>query len=282
VGQRGRVDAGGYAVGVERVPLLIEPDPDDPGCASIYVDGTVAGRPYRFLLDTGAARTQLTTDEYTGALSQASSDSSAGAFSAPVSYPVVTITDLAVGPLRAAPLEVTRVDGNGPHVQNILGMDVLSQHCCHFRLDAGALDIEASPGHLADRDLTLDRRGHVYVAVHWPDVTAHACWDTGAGATLVNRGFWLAHPELFEQVGTSVGTDVSGAQTETPTLVMAETVIGGRAFGPHPVVAVDLSAPNGPTDIPMDLILGYPTLRQADWLMDFPARRWTITRATRR
>jgi hypothetical protein len=27
----------------------------------------------------------------------------------------------------------------------------------------------------------------------------------------------------------------------------------------------------------MDLILGYPTIRQADWLFDFPARRWTLT-----
>jgi hypothetical protein len=28
----------------------------------------------------------------------------------------------------------------------------------------------------------------------------------------------------------------------------------------------------------MDLILGYPTIRQADWLFDFPARRWAVTR----
>jgi len=27
----------------------------------------------------------------------------------------------------------------------------------------------------------------------------------------------------------------------------------------------------------MDLILGCPTLRQADWLLDFPAIRWTVT-----
>jgi len=27
----------------------------------------------------------------------------------------------------------------------------------------------------------------------------------------------------------------------------------------------------------MDLILGYPTIRQADWLFDFPAARWAVT-----
>jgi hypothetical protein len=28
---------------------------------------------------------------------------------------------------------------------------------------------------------------------------------------------------------------------------------------------------------PMDLILGYPAWRQADWLFDFPARKWALT-----
>jgi hypothetical protein len=28
----------------------------------------------------------------------------------------------------------------------------------------------------------------------------------------------------------------------------------------------------------MDMILGYPALREADWLFGFPARRWALTR----
>ena len=48
-------------------------------------------------------------------------------------------------------------------------------------------------------------------------------------------------------------------------------------FGPHQAVAVDLSRVNSTLEYPMDLILGYPTIRQADWLFDFPARRWTLT-----
>jgi len=264
---------------VERIPLIVEPDPDDPGCANIAVDGTVAGRPYRFWLDTGAARSQLETDEYTATLSQVASESSGGALSGPASQPVVTVTDLAVGPLRAATLEVIRAGGPA---HNLLGMDVLGRYCCHLRLETRALDVETSPSHLADRDLLMSRRGHVHVDLHWPGVTATALVDTGAGATLVNRDFWLAHPELFEQAGMSVGTDVSGAQAEAPALLMAETVIGGRRFGRHKAFAVDLSGPNSTAEIPMDLILGYPTLRQADWLLDFPARRWALTGTIRR
>ena len=157
-------------------------------------------------------------------------------------------------------------------------MDVLGQYCCHFRLNAGVMGLEAPPGIQADNDLLLDRRGHPYVDVHWPGVTGRACWDTGSGATIVDRDFWVSHPELFEQIGVSVGTDGNGEQAETPLLLMAESVIGQRLFNRHKAVAVDLSPVNGTLEYPMDLILGYPTMRQADWLFDFPAKRWMLTK----
>jgi hypothetical protein len=53
---------------VKRLPLIIEADPEDPDCASVLVDGTIAGRPYRFVLDTGTARTKIVADEFTATL----------------------------------------------------------------------------------------------------------------------------------------------------------------------------------------------------------------------
>jgi hypothetical protein len=258
---------------VRQVPLIIEPDPDDPDFASVLVADTVAGRPYRMLLDTGAARTQLDADEYTRALTPVDRDSSAAAFGGDVTDPVVTVTDLVAGPLRVSALDVTRSESRRG---NVLGMDVLGQHRCHFRLGAGVLDLD-SPGHEACHELLVGRRGHPYVEVNWPGVSGLACWDTGAGATVVNRDFWLGHPGLFEPIGASAGTDAHGEQAETPLLHAAGPVIGQRSFGRQKVVAVDLSGVNSTLDYPMDLILGYPTLRQADWLFDFPARRWAIT-----
>jgi predicted aspartyl protease len=41
------------------VDLVIVADDNDPGCASVMVDGTVDGRSYRFLLDTGTGRTHI-------------------------------------------------------------------------------------------------------------------------------------------------------------------------------------------------------------------------------
>src|SRR5215469_7876300 len=106
------------------VPLVIEPDPDDPESVSIFVDGTIAGRSYRFLLDTGAARTQVEADEFTLALGTAGYEHSSGSFAAQT-YPVVTVSDLEVGPMTAASLDVIRADPIPPHPRTLLGMDVL-------------------------------------------------------------------------------------------------------------------------------------------------------------
>ena len=92
----------------------------------------------------------------------------------------------------------------------------------------------------------------------------------------MNQGFRLAHPQLFEEAGTATGTDAAGATLQTPLVLMAEAVIGGRRFGRHRAAVVDLSHANSTIELPMDLILGYPTLRQADWLFDFPASRWAV------
>jgi predicted aspartyl protease len=258
-----------------QIPLIIEAEPDDPGCATVMVDGTVAGRPYRFILDTGAARSQLEADEYTSTLQARPGESSWGAFASHCD-PLVTVTDVVVGPLRVATLDVTRVSPVPQRPGSLLGMDVLRRCRCLFRLQAAVLDVEAPADGQAGRELRMDSRGHVYVKVSWPGVAGQACWDTGAGITVVNRDFWLAHRRLFEEIGTSAGTDATGATVETPVVLVAEAVIGGRSFGRHKAAVVDLSQVNRTLELPMDLILGYPALRQADWLFDFPARRWTV------
>jgi hypothetical protein len=259
------------------MPLIIEPDLDDPDCAEVLVDGTVAGRPYRFLLDTGAARTQLVADEFTAGLISHAQHRSSGVFAASTN-PLVMVPDLAVGPLAATTLAVERIDAAQPGAQNLLGMDVLRHHCFRFQFDRSTLAPEHSPAADADRALQVDAAGHPYVDVRWPGVTGRAQWDSGAGMTIVDQAFQLNHPELFEEAGCSVGTDSTGAQAEVPTFVLAEALIGGALFARHKVAVVDLSQVNATLDIPMDLILGYPTLRQANWLFDFPAGRWAVAR----
>jgi len=260
-----------------RIPLIVEPDPDDPECAEVMVDGSIAGRPYRFLLDTGAARTHVVADDFTTNLAKYGKHNSSGVF-AVASNPLVTLPELVVGPMAGSSVDAVLVDATQPGAQNLLGMDVLKGHRCHFLFDSETLAIEAAREVDGMRPLHMDDVSHPYVEVSWPDVTAHSVWDSGAGITIVDQAFWLKHPDLFEEAGTSVGTDATGMQVETAMFVMAETEIGGEWFARHRVAVVDLSRANATLDQPMDLILGYTTLRQANWLFDFPAKRWAITR----
>jgi hypothetical protein len=94
----------------------------------------------------------------------------------------------------------------------------------------------------------------------------------------VDQSFLLSNPGPFTAAGTSAGTDSTGAQAQADTFLMAGAHIGGAAFAPHRVASVDLSRVGSSPAESMDLILGYPTLRQASWLLDFPARRWSLTR----
>jgi hypothetical protein len=48
--------------------LIIKQDSDDQEAAEILVDGAIDGKQYRFLLDTGAARTKVKYDNFTSNL----------------------------------------------------------------------------------------------------------------------------------------------------------------------------------------------------------------------
>jgi hypothetical protein len=258
--------------------LLIKPDDEEPESAEIYVDGRVGDRAYRFLLDTGAARTSLVVDDYTSSFESGEKSASSGLF-ASSSDDVITVPRLEVGPIRRQDFTLVRAFETTPNMRNLIGMDVLKEHCCHFLFEESRVLIDEDDEiDFPMQPLLMDRKFHPYVDVRFGGVTAKAVWDTGAGITIVDMNFLNQHPELFEGAGESSGTDSKGATQVTPMFTVAEPMIGGVMFSRHKVAAVDLSQVNAALEIPMDFILGYSTLRQANWLFDFPRRQWGISK----
>ncbi|MFI6317236.1 aspartyl protease family protein [Nonomuraea sp. NPDC050556] len=250
------------------VPLIVEPDPDYPDCATILVDGVIAGLPHRFVLDTGTARTHVTADDYTSTLPSHAQHQATGVF-ASCGQDLVMLPSVSLGPVTIPDLEVTRA----PSSRSLLGMDVLGSVALRFDFLRAELSMAASGSFPTRWPLERSPGGHPFIDVVWPGTTGRACWDSGAGITVVDRGFLTEHSDLFQPIGTATGTDSTGTQVETELYVMAEARAGDAILAPTTVAAADLPRTNGR----MDLTLGYPALCQADWVLDFPANRWSAT-----
>lgn len=78
-----------------------------------------------------------------------------------------------------------------------------------------------------------------------------------------------------------MGTDSTSTQRIVPTCHVAALRTGGVSVAQHIAAIIDLT-PTGAADDgpPTDLVLGYPALSQANWMFDFPARRWSASSAS--
>ncbi|MEU3164300.1 aspartyl protease family protein [Streptosporangium sp. NPDC006930] len=256
------------------LPLLLEPDPDDPEFVSLFVEGTIDGRPYRLLLDTGAAQSKLMADEFTSTLKVAGHKRSNGVFGASPTEDLVVLSKLTIGPIEKTDLTVVR--STGKNQQNLVAMDFLGDMTLVIDFDHSEVGF-APGGSLPTRwPLRRSPRGHPFLDVKFPGITGQACWDTGAAVTVVNADFIAENRSLFTLVGTSIGYDSTGASQETPMYRMAAATVGEITLAAHTVAAVPL--PQDP--MPMDVVLGYPALRQYNWTMDFPLNRWSAAPAS--
>ncbi len=258
--------------------LIIKQDEEDVEAAEIYVDGTVGGKKYRFLLDTGAARTTVQLDEYTSTFNSIEKSNSSGAFTKTIDD-LITVPYVELGPILKKSFTIARMVENSPDKRNLIGMDILKDFCCHFFFDENRVSIDPEEETESDdtfQDLFLDNRFHPYVNIQFGRLIVKAVWDTGAGITIADMRLIKKYPNFFQEIGKSIGTDSTGTKMETPMFTMASTIIGNMEFTPLKVAGVDLSHLNSTIEVPMDVILGYNTLSKANWLFDFPRKKWTI------
>ncbi len=257
------------------IPLIIEIDADDQQCTIVFVDAFVADQTYRFILDTGASRTQVVADDYINTLEKVGEHRSRGVF-ALSSQRTVLLPNIAIGPLESGAI-VASVAPRSESMHPLIGMDLLYRHRLHFLFDREVLVIDETPLGYVFNSLALDDANHLYLEARWPTATASCVWDSGAGMSIVDEAFWSTNRNLFTTIEDSIGVDASGAQRSSTTYEVSDMTIGGRRFAPHHVAVVDLSSANSTLDTPMDMILGYPTLRQYNWFFDVPQRLWSIT-----
>lgn len=261
--------------------FFVEQDKDDPDASDVYVDGTLDNRPYRFRLDTGAARSSIKSDDFTSTFKVVGTKKSAGVF-AKSHDDLILVLQIQVGSLSQSQATVARTSKSNPNRANLLGMDFLKRYAFHFQYEhsrAEVVDADMMANKVSFLDLFMGENSHPYVDLSWEgDVQAKGVWDTGAGVTCFDVGFMKKHPSLFTKVGTSIGTDSSGTTQETPVYLLKEFKLGGKLFPAVRVVVIDLSVPNSTIKTPMDFILGYNVQKRANWIFDFPQKKWAISK----
>lgn len=249
-------------------PLIIEPDPDDRDCAVMKIDGQVEGRPVRFILDSGASRSRIVTG--VDASSTLRHGTSTGLFGRADTRRGIA-SEIRVGTVTATGLEVDVV-GQRESQPSLLGVDVLGSYSLLLDLDRSTVGFDEQPPYgLAWQTLRIGEHGHPNIELDWHEVTGRAVLDTAAGMTVASEAFVTAHPTLFTPAGVASGTDANAHRRQTPTYLMAPCTVGGLRLGPHRVAMIDLAGV-GATDT--DLIVGYTTIGQANWCIDFPRHRW--------
>jgi hypothetical protein len=260
------------------IDLFIEIDPEATDEALYFVDGSISGHPYKFLLDTGAARSAIIQDEFNTQYEAVGASGGSGAFM-PSDNDLIMVPDIRLGTLVQEDMVLGRTKGDASRRTNILGMDFLQHYRCEFYFDQNKLVIDQPNNTNDDVSLYTLQTGakyHPYVDVSVESVTAKAVWDTGASITLVDSNFIAKHPNLFTPDGTSEGTDSTGATFETPMYKMKACEIGQSMFPEARVATVDFSHMNANNAIPMDMIIGYNIYSKANWLFDFPNKQWAF------
>lgn len=254
------------------------PDPEDERCLEAWAEVVVDEVPLRLLVGTGTPRSALPHVEPFATRPKRMTPGGRGAFGGPADEETLVEADaLRVGELVAPKLEV-QLQPEGWRHPGLLGMDVLGSHRCDFHFDAPRIDLDHNdvPA-TAWYPLTTASHSTPTVPVTWHRTSVNAVWDTGAGATLVDRSWAGRHPDIVAvHSETGRGVDVTGAEAGHHWGTLAACRIGEAAFTEQTCAVVDLSGLNGSLATPMDVVIGLPLIAQASWCMDYPHRRWTF------
>lgn len=257
------------------IPLLYEHDDDlEPESVVLIVEGSAVGEPLRFVVDTGAARCSLPDVGAISELIAIGADPGRGVSGSVSGDDLVIVDEIMIGELSTRAVGASRSSRSRP----LLGMNVLGEHRCHFRFTADQLDVDG-PNVTSGRERALARHpnGSPLVDVKVGDVTTRAVWDTGASLSVVDIQFVRAHPDLFEFGADGSGFDAVGTALTGRHARLAPCTIGARLFEASACIIIDLAALNAVLDEPINLIVGMPIIRRADWLFDFPANSWHVS-----
>ncbi len=256
------------------VAIEVIPDAELADAATVRVLVDIDGTSRTLILDTGGATSGLRADDLPASSSTVARErpGGRGAFAPGGATRQVEAEVVTVGDLRVPGLSFDVEEH--PAARSILGLDVLAHHRLDLRFGRGVLEFDGDEAVDRRHPLVRSAHGHPFVRACWDDVETDALWDSGAEVTVVDESFAARHGRLFTPLGDAEAGDARGASREVRLVRMAGVTIGGRAFPPSTAVVTPLAGLERPGVPRLDVILGMPVLRRADWTLHLAEGWW--------
>lgn len=256
------------------VAIEVIPDAEISDAASVRVLVDIDGTARRLVLDTGGATSGLRAVDLppTSSTVARSSPGGRGAFAPGGASRQVEVGVLTLGDLRVRGLLFDVEDD--PRAHSILGLDVLAGHRLDIRFGRGSVTLDGGAAVARRHPLVRSAHGHPFVRASWGGVETDVLWDSGAEVTVIDEAFAARHAHLLDPLGAADAGDARGASRRVEVVRMAAVTIGGRSFPPSTAVVTPLAGMRRPGEPPLDVILGMPVLRRADWTLHLAEDWW--------
>ncbi len=252
-------------------PPCARPARFSPDIADLVLDGTLAGKPVRIGIDTGANASHVSSKLATSLPAVAGRRvMQNSAFDKPIVSAMHTVEGLELGGHRFAGF--TASTGQDDHYDVMLGVSELERLRLDLDLVIGALCV--LPGGPLDGGVPIERIAHGLLATPVTSKGRDAgrwMFDTGAGITVIAPKHVDALPHKARPAVDAV--DATGAAQTMPTIELEELCVSGYCKASQPAMVLDLSKV---FDGASEGVVGLPFMRGSRVVLDLSVNQWRL------
>ncbi len=253
----------------------------------MYVDCQIDGNAELCMVDTGAEYSQV-SDQISGVNRYASLGSIFNiglSTSAPVQSDFVEVQNFAMLGISLGAEKVLRegqlafpeyLSKSG--VEGVVGNDIFSSYEVFFDFVRKEMHFEEPiPSALVQHDLNVLPSHHVVMKAILNGDSVNGLWDTGSHLTVVDQDYVSAHSSDFTYLqDLSDQADAAGRPLSVKLYRTKSLSIEDLSFSDVPVAVTSLQNTRGILGgVPVQMLIGYNILSQANWYLDFPNKHWS-------
>ncbi|MDD0852114.1 aspartyl protease family protein [Halobacteriovorax sp. GB3] len=254
--------------------LNIEVEEVEPGEYLPFLKVVLDGVERKLLLDTGAYKSSIKTDDWSSQYPAIESDQthfSIGASGVKVKCDLIEIKNFEIGNTNLNNHRIERCRSN------IFGLDLIGD--VPFELDYrnSKLNYVQELDESTSQKLGRMKKGHLTVRTKLNEVEFNTILDTGATATIVDLSYVKKHPELFKILKRDDGTDGhSGESIESYRYELCELIVGDKTLKNISIISFDFPENMKKGFEGSPIMIGNNIIRMAAWQFDLTNMLWRI------